>query len=182
MASTTYRQSQSVERMHDALKADGPHPDLREEMKDFEWLVGVWDMSIRLWDEAGETLFDGRGQWLFDYILDGRGFQDVLITPNKSGSTEPGLRGIGTTVRWYDRARSTWRVVWNGVGSSTLVRLVGGPVGDEIHLEGGDDYGELVRWTFSDIQPDRFHWIGMTSSDGGATWWKEQEMDGVRQA
>jgi hypothetical protein len=61
---------------------------------------------------------------------------------------------------------------------STFVTLIGRKDGDEIRLE-GEAGGEMVRWTFSDIHPDRFHWTGMTSSDGGATWWKRQEMDGI---
>jgi hypothetical protein len=164
--------------MHNDLTAPGPHPNLRDEVMLFGQFVGVWDLDIHIWDEAGQPVFEAPGEWSFGFILDGRGVQDVLITPNAAGATEPGERGIGTTVRYYDPALSAWRAVFIGTRTGTFVTLIGRKDGDEIRLEGEAD-GVQVQWTFSDIHPDRFHWTGMTSSDGGATWWKTQEMDGV---
>ncbi len=177
---TAQNGSAQNEWMYGALRADGPHPDVRDEVMLFGQFVGVWDMDIWLWNEAGQQIFHRPGEWSFGYIIDGRGIQDVIITPNSEGSTKPGERGIGTTVRYYDPALSAWRAVFIGASTGTFIRLIARKDGDEIRLEGGDDQGELVRWTFSDIHPDRFHWTGMTSSDGGATWWKEQEMAGAR--
>ena len=33
-----------------------------------------------------------------------------------------------------------------------------------------------ARWSFTEITPDSFHWIGEKSLDDGATWKKEIEM------
>jgi hypothetical protein len=37
------------------------------------------------------------------------------------------------------------------------------------------DGGDLIRWVFTDIQPDAFRWYSERSADGGKTWRLEVE-------
>ncbi len=36
--------------------------------------------------------------------------------------------------------------------------------------------GAVLRWRFSEITPDSFHWQGSVSRDGGATWRTQVEL------
>lgn len=52
-------------------------------------------------------------------------------------------------------------------------------------LERTDDVGTLVRWIFSDLEPDpaapdRFRWRAVESTDGGTTWLLRQTMVATR--
>jgi hypothetical protein len=165
-----------------ALHADAPLSALREPLMTFGQFVGDWDMDIIFYDEAGRVAFHGPGRWCFGWILDGRAIQDVITyadlnDPIKAG---PGERRIGTTLRQLDPSTSTWRVVWLGASSGAFVVLTGQRSGDRIVLEGSEGLGIRNRWSFSEVEPDRFHWRGEISHDGGATWRLEQEMFGRR--
>ena len=47
---------------------------------------------------------------------------------------------------------------------------IGRAHGDDIVQHGKNDSGEAVRWSFTDITPDSFQWIGERSRDDGNTW------------
>ena len=109
----------------EALRADGPLPAYREHLMLFGQFVGVWDMDISFYDEAGERIFHGVGEWMFSWVLDGRAIQDVLIYANISDSskTAVGERRIGTTLRYYDEKLEAWRMVWLGASSGTFLHV-----------------------------------------------------------
>ncbi|MFF5019392.1 hypothetical protein [Streptomyces sp. NPDC001165] len=52
-------------------------------------------------------------------------------------------------------------------------------IDDEIVMEraAGSD---LVRWTFTDITAETFHWRNERSADGGHTWRLDQEVSARR--
>ncbi|WP_166348297.1 hypothetical protein [Phytoactinopolyspora limicola] len=156
------------------LIARGPHPDLSPGLALFGQFVGTWTMRVRFFDTAGTTTFDHPGRWSFGWVLDGRSVQDVLTYPH-GGRDEYGARGIGTSLRHYYPTTNTWRVVWLGTHSGTLIVLTARAVGDEIHLEGPDVDGSALLWTFTDITSSRFHWHGWIADSDG-TWRLEQEM------
>jgi hypothetical protein len=41
--------------------------------------------------------------------------------------------------------------------------------------EGKSDKGDNVRWSFTEIRADSFHWLGERSLDDGATWQLQAE-------
>jgi hypothetical protein len=162
------------------LTTPGPHPGLRDALGLFGQFVGDWKMRVRFFDSDGATVYDQPGTWSFGWILDGRCVQDVLIYPNsRTGDTEPGRRGIGTTVRHYDATADAWNVVWFGAVTGTLIRLAGRAAGDEIVLEGDDVDGSPLRWVFSEITPASFRWQGFIA-DTADRWRMEQQMFGER--
>lgn len=167
--------------MIDALRAAGPYPPLRDELMLFGQFVGVWDMHVHLFDESGNTTYDQDAEWAFGWVLDGRAIQDVLTGPNyRTGGTAPGERGIGTSIRTLEPGTSTWRVYFVSAAGKESILLRARQVGDEIWVEGPDTDGSQLRWTFTNIEPDRFHWKGFTSPDRGVTWRMEQEMLATR--
>ena len=160
------------------LRADGPHPDYANQLMLFGQFVGVWDMDIQFFDSAGNSIFHGLGEWKFSWILDGRAIQDVLTYADLQDATKtaPGERRTGTTLRYYDPKTDVWRALWLGASSGIFLPLKGKPSADGILLEGHEDDGAQIRWTFTEITPDSFHWRGVASTDNGTSWYLEQEM------
>lgn len=158
------------------LRADGPHPRLRDELMLFGQFIGTWNMLVEFFGDDGERFYRQPGQWSFAWVLDGRVIQDVLTYP-RTGEPD---RGIGTSLRSYDPASRQWQVIWLGAATGITVILHGGKRGDEILLEGPDPDGTLNQWMFTDITASSFRWVGLESSDQGATWHLRQQMTGSR--
>jgi hypothetical protein len=166
------------------LRADAPHPNHSDKLMLFGQFIGIWELDIKFFDEAGHTIFHAPGEWAFSWVLDGRAIQDVITyapldDPSKTGSGE---RRTGTTLRYYDAKADVWRMLFLGATSGVFLPLIAKPVGGDILIEGAEDDGTLNRWTFTEITPDSFHWIGKVSTDGGVSWWMVQEMFARRHA
>lgn len=152
-----------------ALRAEGANPEHADELALFGQFVGAWDLDIQFFPRSGEG-WQVSGLWLFDWILDGQGIQDVLIH-----NTPGGRVSRGTTIRLYDPVEACWRIGWFDPISRTYVMLVGDRSADGILVE-GTERGDQLRWTFNEFTRTSFHWLGHISEDGGATWRLEQEM------
>lgn len=164
------------------LNAGGPHSDYVSSLMLFGQFVGVWDMDVKFFNESGETIFHSPGEWSFGWVLDGRAVQDVLIYGDMDhNDLSPSHRAIGSSLRYYDERRNSWRVVWLGARSGILAFLEGGAVGDEIHLRGHDDSEHWI-WMFKEITTSSFRWQGEVSLDGGKSWRTEQEMLATRRS
>jgi hypothetical protein len=155
------------------LPADGPHSDLGTRADLYGQFVGSWDLDNHQYDEKRDTWFDTLGEVHFGWILGGRAVQDLWGSPE---------RGFGTTIRAYDRAIDAWRIHWFAPGYASFCTLIGRADGDRIMQEGEQADGRPIRWSFSEITPDRFTWQGHISDDGGAGWRLEQEMRARRRA
>jgi hypothetical protein len=104
-------------------------------------------------------------------VLEGRAIQDVWILP-----------GVfhGTTLRVYDPRSNAWHILWSDPLHQYYSRQVGRPEGRDIVQIGRNDSGELTRWSFRDITPDSFRWLGERSTDDGATWQLQAEFHARR--
>jgi hypothetical protein len=163
----------SVPDMLTVLRAAGPQPSLASDMSLFGQFVGAWDLEIDFWPR-NQPSWSTDGVWLFDWILDGRGIQDVILH-----STATRQIGGGTTIRLYDPIEQLWRMAFFGPISRTYVMLTGRRDGNSILVEGAERE-DILRWSFNDITPDSFLWRGHISDNGGATWHYEQEMRATR--
>lgn len=162
------------------LRADGPHPELGDAHGDFGRFVGRWDVDVEFYDDGGVRVYNNRGEWAFAWVLDGRVIQDVLTYPRVGASSTEAGRGIGTSLRSYDPATGRWQVIWLGAVTGVTVVLHGGPDGHDLRLMGTETDGTLNRWRFTDIDTNRFLWIGHESRDNGATWILRQRMTATR--
>ena len=160
------------------LRSKGPLTSHADKLNLFGRFVGAWDAEVIFYGEDGKETFRQPGEWSFSWALDGRVIQDVLIYPNAEAnlSAAVGERRIGTTLRHYDAKADRWKVIWLGATTGFLAVLTGRPVDGEIHIEGPDPDGNLLRWMFTAIAEDSFLWRGFLSKDGGATWRLTQEM------
>jgi hypothetical protein len=158
--------------LHDA----GPYEPLAEKLNLFGQFVGAWDLVWSGKDADGKDL-STRGLLHFGWILGGRAVQDVWQVPLDPADA-PGMRGFyGTTVRFYDPEIDAWRSTWIDPLNGNVLRFIGRQVEGGIIL---DCIDAQERWSFWDITPCSFRWIGESSHDGGQTWAQYEEMRALR--
>jgi hypothetical protein len=143
-----------------ALHSDHPASDRADKMGLYGWLIGDWEMDATVHADDGTT-HKGKGEIHFGWVLEGRAIQDVWILP-----------GIfyGATLRVYDPGLDAWHILWNDPLRQYHTRQIGRAHGRDIVQQGKNDAGDDIRWSFTDITPDSFRWIGERSRDAGATW------------
>ena len=161
--------------MLDALIAGGPAEDRAKDMALYGWLIGAWDVDV-FDHHADGSVRHARGEWCFDWILEGRAIQDVFIVPRRTERSKDGaaLGGdrCGTTLRVFDPRHAIWRIDWTNPITQARNRMVGRKVGSEIIQDALElDAGAApYRWIFSEIALDSFRWRAEVSSDGGRRW------------
>lgn len=157
---------ESSKRMFDTLRAAGPRIVAGEDPRArvFDRFAGAWDVDYcNIHDDGSRERT--RGQLLAGWVLDGRALQDIWIEFPAAG----GDRFMGTTLRFYDTGRKTWRVTWVSPMAQAVTVLEGGDENGRIVLSAEVAKGRL-RWTFSDMTDRDFRWRGELSTDGGSSW------------
>ena len=172
----------------------GPSTDLGPAAADVGWLAGSWDAEVIDYPRDGPPR-RGRGEWHFAWVLEGRALQDVWIVPPRAerGRTPaesadgPGNR-YGSTLRVFDAEDGLWRITWINPVTGVESRLAGRRAGGDLVLEGLDDEGVRMRWSFTEIEPAidsgapprSFRWLGESSRDDGETWRLDAEFQLTR--
>jgi hypothetical protein len=147
------------------LLADGPAPDRADKMSLYGWLIGAWEMDATVHLDDGRK-HTGRGEIRFGWALEGRAIQDVWILPGVF---------YGTTLRIYDPGIDAWHIIWSDPVRQYYSRQIGRARGADIVQVGKTDTGVPTRWSFTDITPDSFRWLGERSLDGEASWQLQAE-------
>jgi hypothetical protein len=145
----------------DALHTDKPAADRADKMALYGWLIGRWEMESVVHKDDAATEPGPRGEIHFGWVLEGRAIQDVWSLPGFF---------YGTTLRIYDPALDAWHILWSDPVKQYYTRQLGRARGQDIVQEGEDATGRPVRWSFTEITPDSFHWLGEHSPDEGAGW------------
>lgn len=158
----------------DLLAASGPFIEYAEKLMLYGQFVGAWDIDVTRYIKGGKSTKE-EAKWYFNWILGGRGIQDVFY----AAKAKP--HQYGTTLRCYDSIMDAWHVTWMQPYSGEFVHLLSREIGDRIVEEGiGSDYLRRECLSFTDITPDSFLCLAEVSSDHGATWFLEEEMRAVR--
>ncbi len=155
----------------DALHVDGPAPDRADKMSLYGWLVGRWAADATYYLAEG-TPRRSRGEIHAGWVLEGRAIQDVWIIPARDAERpDPPRPGDfhGTTLRVYDPKLDAWHILWTDPLNQVYRRQIGRARDNDIVQEGHDEAGNPVRWSFTEIAPTLFCWLGEHSSDGGTT-------------
>ncbi len=177
--------SAATDGFFEALRADGPLARHAGGMTLYSALLGDWTLEA-IDHEADGSRQTSQGEVHFAWVLEGRAIQDVWIVPSRElrHPDLPPNRGnrYGTTLRVYEPGTGLWHVTWVNPVRGVTNTLVGRKEGARIVQEGRDSEGGLIRWTFSDITADSFHWRGEGSKDGGKTWSLGTEFLGRRRA
>jgi hypothetical protein len=143
------------------LLSDGPSADRAEKMQLYGQFVGRWEFDTIIHDEAGGKKSGPRGEIHFGWVLEGRAIQDVWILPGVF---------YGSTLRVYDPNIDAWRIFWNDPLRQYYGRQIGRAQTGSIVQEGKSENGESIRWSFTEITPSSFRWIGELSPDNGKSW------------
>jgi len=81
----------------------------------------------------------------------------------------------GTTLRVYDPNIDAWHILWSDPLRQFYTRQIGRAQGSDIVQLGKNDAGEAVRWSFTEITPASFRWLGERSRDDGKSWQLQAE-------
>jgi hypothetical protein len=169
-----------------ALASPRRAADIDEADDVYGWLVGSWSLQVlhyRGYDVRSERL---TGEMHAGWALEGRAIQDVWIMParedRRAGRTarDPLNDMYGTTLRAWDPALRAWRIAWNNPARGHRETQIGRRVGEEIVQTGARADGQATRWRFTDITPERFHWIGEALDADGKSWRLEGEFVATR--
>jgi uncharacterized protein len=133
----------------------------------FDPFVGSWTFDFYTCANGREIL-EGKGEWHFSWVLDGRVMQDVWEL--YSNDSTPRLLERGSTVRMYDRSRKNWRIIFFSPMRGFVDLFTASQVGEEIVLQGIGRSGYPSLWIFSDIAKNSFRWRSEETRDHGKTW------------
>jgi hypothetical protein len=149
------------------LAAPGRSPEVPEADDAYGWLVGSWELDVlHYWtDMRGRGL---KAEAHFAWILEGHAVQDVWLIP--PGARTEATRMLGTTLRVFDPSIRAWRVTWINPLTGQRTELIGRRIGKEVVQLGANPDGTAARWTFADIGPNSFRWLGESLEPDGRTW------------
>jgi hypothetical protein len=171
----------------DVLHSGGPASDRKDKLGLYGFLVGSWQTDIVAHEENGAR-HTSRGEIHAGWVLEGRAIQDVWMIPPR-GQRRPDAPHLpvtgswyGTTLRVYDPRIDAWHIFWNDPATQFYARQIGRARGSDIVQEGKIESGAVLRWTFTEIEPSSFHWLGEVSADGGSNWRLQVEVLARRSA
>ena len=155
----------------EVLHATGPDADREQKLELYSWFIGDWEFDITTMLEDGST-HSGHGEIHAGWVLQGRAVQDVWMIP-RLRDRKPGIGQLpgagnwyGTTLRIFDPKLDAWRILWNDPATNFFSQQVAHARGGDIVQEGADPRGGAMRWTFSEIDPQSFHWTAEHTGDG----------------
>jgi hypothetical protein len=165
----------------DVLSAEGPAGDRAGQMSLYGQFVGSWETDVVSHERNGTKHYSD-GEIHFGWVLEGRAIQDVWMIPRQA-ERRPGIPPMlvagnwyGTTLRVYDPKLEAWHILWIDPANQVYTRQVGRARGADIVQEGRMPDGAMLRWSFTEITPNAFHWLGERSADDGASWWLQVEV------
>ena len=167
---------------HSALEASGRSPEIPEPADVYGWLIGSWELDVLHYvvDVAARGL---KGEAHFGWVLEGRAVQDVWIMPPLSRRTTGQDRAAnmyGTTLRVWDPLIQAWRVTWLNPVTGSRDELVGRWSGKDVVQVGAHADGTPIRWMFTEITRESFHWIGEALGPDAHGWRLEGEFRAKR--
>jgi hypothetical protein len=162
------------------LHADGPNTVRAIDLALYSWIVGRWDMDVTTILEDGTT-HRSNGEIHAGWVLQGLAIQDVWMIP-RLRDRKPGIEPLpgagnwyGTTLRIYDPTLDAWRILWSDPATNFFAQQIGRARGRDIVQTGPDPRGGSMRWVFSEIEPDSFHWTAERAPDD-RTWRREVDI------
>jgi hypothetical protein len=156
------------------LHAEKPAADRTDKLQVYGRFIGDWETKIIAHAPDGAR-HEGSGEIHFGWILEGRAIQDVWMIPRlgeRPNAPPFPVAGnwFGTTIRVYDPTIDAWRIYWIDPARNVFRQQLGRPRGLDIVQEGKTETGALSRWSFTNITPNSFHWLGESSANEDGSW------------
>jgi hypothetical protein len=165
------------------LAAEGRSSEIPDSADAYGWLVGSWDLTVYRYaglDVAARAI---TAEAHFGWVLEGRAVQDVWIMPRRSERNrdlDKTLNMYGTTLRIWDPSIKGWRISWSNPAGDHYEQQIGRWSGKDVVQLGMRANGTPTRWSFTEITPDSFHWLGEALEPDGKTWKVEGEFRATR--
>jgi hypothetical protein len=156
-----------------AVAAPARAPDIPEAADAYGWLVGSWDLDVlRYWgvDVSARGL---KCELHAGWVLDGYAVQDVWIMPPRSERTAPldkRMNMYGSTLRVWDPTIQGWRITWRNPAGDHHEDQIGRWKNKDVVQLGTREDGTKTRWTFTEITPASFHWLGEALEPHAKMW------------
>jgi len=160
------------------LASAGRSPEIPESADAYGWLIGSWELEVLHYAGVDVSARQIKGEVHFGWVLEGRAVQDVWIMPRRSERTagmEKTNNMYGTTLRVWDASVQGWRITWINPVTGHREEQIGRWSGKDVVQVGARANGTPTRWTYSEITPDSFHWLGEALQPDGKTWKLEGE-------
>ncbi len=140
--------------------------------RDWDWLVGNWDV----WHRRLQERLAGSNDW-----QEFGGQSALWLSMNGSGTIDdnivdlPGDSYRGLTIRAFDTSSRQWSIWWLDGRNPTRIDppVVGKIAGDSGTFVGRDEFKGrpiVMRFRWLDIHSRRPNWEQAFSADNGATW------------
>lgn len=181
-------EAEKKENFYAVLVAPRRAPEIPESEDVYGWLIGSWELEVMHY-RVDVSAHQIKGEAHFARTLEGRAVQDIWIMPSRSAYaacpecyTELEKFGnmYGTTLRVWDAAIQAWRITWINPVTGWHGEMIGRRSGKDIVQVGAHVDGVPIRWSFTEIMPDSFHWLGETLQPDGKTWKLEGEFHARR--
>jgi hypothetical protein len=159
--------------LHTVLAAAGRAPEIPESADAYGFLVGSWELQVFNYWGVDVSARGIKGEVHAAWVLEGRAVQDVWIMPQRSartGKLEKSMNMCGTTLRAWDASIQAWRIRWLNPAGDHFAEQIGRKAGEDVVQLGTRSDGAAVRWRFTEIKPNSFHWIGEWLEPDGQTW------------
>ena len=151
------------------------------ESRQFDFLVGDWDVQATRFKEDGSTLFQYKAAWNAKLLNDGRMLMDDFKALSPTGQPVSSF----VTLRTYSAITRRWEIT--GLGAfqpTTISEWYGHSQSAEMLLfaKGKAPNGAFVqtRIRFFDIKANSFSWETHLSSDDGKIWLKTASLSATR--
>jgi len=147
----------------EALVCNVKSDAIPDEYNYFGKLVGEWDFEF-VDNQGTDKERHVKGEWIFSWVLGGTAIQDTFICPSRAErATNPQPDGeYGTTIRIYNPNSKAWDIFYGCTGSAT--RLEARKEENKIALT--EITEKKMKWIFSDITENTFHWQNISTQDG----------------
>jgi hypothetical protein len=165
------------------LPAHGRAPEIPEAADAYGWLIGSWELDVYRYWRKDVSAHHIKGEAHFGWVLEGHAVQDVWIMPWRSDRTanlDKTMNMYGTTLRVWDPSIQAWRITWRNPAGDHHEDQIGRRSGSDVVQIGTRPDGTPTRWTFTEITPDSFHWLGEALETDGKTWILEGEFRATR--
>ena len=159
------------------LAASGRSSEIPVPADIYGWLVGSWELEVCYYglDVSARRI---RGEARFAWVLEGRAVQDVWIMPRiseRASELDRSMNMYGTTLRVWDPGIQAWRVTYINPVNGQRDELIGRRSGNDIVQIGTHADGTPIRWSFTEISENSFHWLGEALGPDGKSWKLEGE-------
>ena len=160
------------------LAAPGRSEEIPKSADAYGWLVGSWELDVLHYWAIDVSAQGIKGEMHARWVLEGRAVQDVWIMPRRSDRTadlDRKMNMYGTTLRVWDPTIQGWRITWRNPAGDHHQEQIGRWSGKDVVQIGVRPDGTPTRWSFTEITPDSFHWLGESLGPDGKTWKREGE-------